>query len=196
MLTHLQAVWGCLKDALSELHEGQEWGLLPRGFAAEQRTRLYHLAAQELVNDKQMVLQLAHEHGVAKAYGHAVKQGQHHTVSDWERIGELRFAMLVWRANLQRDLSLSLTPQQAGPLLLEEAHAAARLIRRCTSNSAAFWAAQQAHGTPGAAERRAVWDAAWTKAQQMLVEVAGRHHIGVDVLTKLQKELEKETAGE
>jgi hypothetical protein len=189
-------VWGCLKDALSELHEGQEWGLLARDFAAEQRTRLHHLAAQELLNDKQMVLQLAHEHGLAKAYGHAVKQGRHHTLSDYERIGELRFAMLVWRANLQRDLSLCEGPQQAGPLLKEEAHAAARLIRRCANSSAAFWAAHQAHGAPGAAERRAVWDVAWAKAQHMLAEVARRHHIAEDVLAKLQQTLEKETAGE
>lgn len=34
---HPCAVLGCLKDALFELHEGVEWGLLEPGFEAQQR---------------------------------------------------------------------------------------------------------------------------------------------------------------
>jgi hypothetical protein len=172
-----QAVWGCLKDALSELHEGQEWGLLGADFAAAQHRRLYNLAAQELLNAKALVLGLAHEHGVTAAYSAALRRPLQHTVADYERVGELRFALLVWRANLQRDLSVASGPADAEARVKEGYIAAVDLVHRCVDNSAEFWAAQQAGGAPGEAERRAVRAAALAKAQRSLLDIAEQHHV-------------------
>ena len=42
----------------------------------------------------------------------ALQKPQHHTVSDYERVGELKFGLLVWRANLKRDASLASDGQE------------------------------------------------------------------------------------
>jgi hypothetical protein len=41
-----------------------------------------------------------------------LQKPRHHTVSDYERVGELKFGLLVWRANLKRDASLASDGQE------------------------------------------------------------------------------------
>jgi hypothetical protein len=61
-------VLGCLKDCLFDLNEGVTWGLLDPGFEQQQRQALVNAAANELNTDKQLCVQLAHEHGVLGQY--------------------------------------------------------------------------------------------------------------------------------
>lgn len=58
---------------------------------------------------------------------------------------------------------------------------ALRLIRRCTSNSQRFWAAQQAGHAPTAEMRRQVQAVAVEKAQKQLLEVAQQHGVDMSV---------------
>lgn len=69
----LPAVLGCLKDALWDLHEGVVWGLLEPAFEQGQQKQLLNAAANELNTDKQLVLQLAREHGLLEEYAAQVQ---------------------------------------------------------------------------------------------------------------------------
>eukprot|EP00887_Chlorella_sp_A99_P007216 scaffold2.g7216.t1 len=168
-----EAVQGCLRDSLLELAECQAWGLLQPSFASTQRQHLYSTAAQELLRNKQHCVELAREHGVLEAYAAAIKTRLHHTVADYERVGDMRFALSCWKANLRRDCSLASDPLEIARLVEEGYYDALRLIRRCGSNSQRFWAAQQATDAPGAEAQALVEAAAVERAQKMLLEVPG-----------------------
>jgi len=69
----------------------------------------------------------------------------YNTVSDYEGIGELRYALLVWRSDLQRDVSL-LHNNEEREIRLEGGYMEAlKLISRCIKSSAAYWSTQR-HG--------------------------------------------------
>ncbi|KAL4451396.1 hypothetical protein ABPG77_009468 [Micractinium sp. CCAP 211/92] len=166
-----QAVLGCLKDALFDLHEGVVWGLLAPAFEEQQRQLLVNAAANELHNDKQLCIQLAREHGLLEAYAAALKAGRRGGVADYERAGELKFGLLVWRANLRRDASLAEDPQELHALCQEAYLDALRLIRRCGTRSLAYWSAQQASGAPTADTKRRLYDLAVQRVQNALREL-------------------------
>ena len=48
------------------------------------------------------------------------------TIADYERVGDLKFALLVWRTNLLRDTSLAVTPEEIEETLREGYYAALR----------------------------------------------------------------------
>jgi hypothetical protein len=66
-----------------------------------------------------------------------------HTLADYTTLGDLLFALECWRANMQRDVALADDATQQEVLLRICYHDALRLIRRCTTTSIGFWAAQQ-----------------------------------------------------
>jgi hypothetical protein len=68
-------------------------------------------------------------------------------VADYDRLGDLRFALLVWHANLKLGLASACGTDATEPLLHEAAHTAADLISRCTSQAAKYWGVAQAPGT-------------------------------------------------
>lgn len=90
-----QAVYGCLKHALYEAEEARAWGLLSEEFVSMQRVHLYAQAAQELVNDKAYMLEMAREHNMSESYKKEVQQPLQHTVGDYETLGQLRFGRVV-----------------------------------------------------------------------------------------------------
>ena len=63
------------------------------------------------------------------------------------------------------------------------AAAPCRLIKRCTTTSLRFWAAQRAQGAPTEASKRAVYARAVPKAQQMLRDIAVQHSVGDEELS-------------
>ena len=180
-----QAVFGCLKDALFELNEACEWGLLSGStggdtFVNTQRNQLINQAAQELMNDKNLVLELAREHGLFEKYVQEIQREKIHSVADYETLGQLKFAMLVWKANLNQDLSISEDKQQ----VLEEGwREGVRLVRRCVGRSAKYWAAQQGGSmeAPGkkeiGAQQASIYSNVQNKLRHMLEETAEMHHV-------------------
>ncbi|KAL4420682.1 hypothetical protein ABPG75_010338 [Micractinium tetrahymenae] len=168
-----QAVLGCLKDSLFDLHEGAAWGLLSPAFEEQQRQLLVNAAANELHNDKQLCIQLAREHGLLEAYSAALKRkgARRGAVADYERAGELKFGLLVWRANLRRDASLAEDPQELEALCREAYLDVLRLIRRCGSRSLAYWSAQQASEAPTAESKRRLYAMAVQRVQNALREL-------------------------
>lgn len=174
-----QAVLGCLKDALFDLHEGVAWGLLSPAFEEQQRQLLVNAAANELHNDKQLCIQLAREHGLLEAYASALKGGgRRGAVADYERAGELKFGLLVWRANLRRDASLAEDPQELEALCHDAYLDALRLIRRCGSRSLAYWSAQQASGAPTGETKRRLYSMAVQRVQNALRELGETRGLG------------------
>lgn len=173
------AVFGCFKDSLFELHEAGGWGMLDPHFVDAQRSRLHAQAAQELINDKNLMLELAREHGLYTPYTSEIRRAKLHTIADYESLGQLRFGMLVWKANVSQDLS---TTEDAQATLTEAWRDGMRLIRRCVEGSRHYWAAQQAGGAPGEDERKAVADAAEVKLHSMLEEMADGHHMGLEAV--------------
>jgi hypothetical protein len=72
----------------------------------------------------------------------------YNTVSDYEGIGELRYALLVWRSDLQRDVSL-LHNNEEREIRLEGGYMEAlKLISRCIKSSAAYWSTQRHRDAP------------------------------------------------
>ncbi|PRW20259.1 adenylate guanylate cyclase [Chlorella sorokiniana] len=162
-----QAVLGCLKDALFELHEGVDWGLLDPEYERQQR--------------QQLVLELAREHGLLEQYAAEIKKPINRTLADYERVGELKFGLLVWRANLKRDVSLLAggaegggggDPQALEAHLREAYQDALRLIQRCGTKSLAFWAAQRAGAAPTQDSKQRLYQAAMQRVRNGLLEVA------------------------
>jgi hypothetical protein len=90
-----QAVWGCLKDALHELAEAHAWGLIGTEEASTERERLYGQAAQEISNDKHLILELAREAELLDDYRHEFVWPINHAVADYDSLGQMRFGMLV-----------------------------------------------------------------------------------------------------
>ena len=167
------AVFGCLKDSLFELDEAAAWGLLDAHFVDGQRAMLHAQAAQELINDKNLMLELAREHGLYNAYTSEIRRAKLHTVADYESLGQLKFGMLVWKANLLQDLS---TTKDVQVTLTDGWRDGLRLIRKCVVTSQEYWAAQQAGGAPGEEQVEAITAAAQGKLRNMLEEMAqGRH---------------------
>jgi hypothetical protein len=86
----------------------------------------------------------------------AVQKQRSRALDDYERVGELRFGLLVWRANLRRDVALARNPAAGGSsdpqhidLLFRSAYCSAlSLIRRCADKSTGYWAGQQARNAP------------------------------------------------
>jgi len=174
-----QAVFGCLKDALFELHEASEWGLLSPAFVDTQRNYLLAQAAQELTNDKNLVLELAREHGehLFHVYTQEIQQAKIHSVSDYETLGQLRFAMLVWKVNLNQNLSITEDKQRT---LQEGWREGVKLVRRCVSRSGKYWAGQQVADAPGQNEMEKMCSSIEDKLRHMLEEMAENHHITAD----------------
>lgn len=90
-----QAVYGCLKDALCDLNESYAWGLVDEESMVAERERLYGQAAQEINTDKHLVVELARENNCLELYHQDLLQPIQHSLSDMERLGELRFGLLV-----------------------------------------------------------------------------------------------------
>ncbi|PSC71684.1 phosphoglucomutase [Micractinium conductrix] len=181
-----QAVLGCLKDTLFDLHEGVVWGLLEPNFEEAQRQALVNAAANELHTDKQLCLQLAREHGLDERYAAALKKAAPRATADYERVGELKFGLLVWRANLRRDASLADDPQELEALLQGAYTQALRLIRRCGRRSQRYWSVQQAGSAPGQGSLRKVYGAAVQRAQNALLElVQGRQGVDAAALQRM-----------
>lgn len=86
---------------------------------------------------------------------HLAQKQEHHTVGDYERCGDLRFALLVWNANLKRDALLAVDADHEA-VLCDAAAAVADLITRSVANSASYYRGAAA---PGALEATA-WRAA------------------------------------
>lgn len=93
----------------------------------------------------------------------AMQQQRGQALDDYRRVGELRFALLVWRANLRRDVALARNPAARGskgphqiePLLRSAYRSALCLIKDCADHSTAYWAGQQARNAPhGDSKRR------------------------------------------
>lgn len=82
--------------------------------------------------------------------------------------------LLVWKANLGRDLSITETPEN---ILKEAWTAAVQLVDRCIKGSLTFWTAQQSESLPNKEEVEAVRQAALAKAKKMLDEEAKTHHV-------------------
>lgn len=174
-----QAVFGCLKDALFELQEASEWGLLSPAFVDTQRNHLLAQAAQELINDKNLVLELAREHGedLFHAYTRELQQAKVHSVSDYETLGQLRFAMLVWKVNLNQILSITEDKQHT---LQEGWREGVKLVRRCVGRSGKYWASQQVADAPGQDEMDTICSSIEKKLRDMLEEMAESHHVSAD----------------
>ncbi|KAG7671244.1 hypothetical protein Ndes2526B_g02283 [Nannochloris sp. 'desiccata'] len=174
-----QAVFGCLKDALFELHEASEWGLLSPAFVDTQRNHLLAQAAQELMNDKNLVLELAREHGehLFHVYTRELQRAKIHSVSDYETLGQLRFAMLVWKVNLNQDLSITEDKQHT---LQEGWREGVKLVRRCVGRSGKHWAGQQVADAPGRDEMDKMCSSIENKMRHMLDEMAESHHLHAD----------------
>ena len=90
-----QAVYGCLKDALCELGEAHAWGIINFESAMAERERLYGQSAQEISTDKHLMVELARDNGVLELYHRKLLRPFHHSVSDMETLGELRFGLMV-----------------------------------------------------------------------------------------------------
>lgn len=141
-----QAVFGCLKEAIFDLNEGVAWGLYPSHHADAQRQLLYNQATIELVNDKNLCLELAREHGIFEQYAAALMKPDNSTLADYEHINELKFALLVWRANLLRDVPLAKGHggnKELKGMVKQAYEAALRLIKRCARQSELFWSRTQ-----------------------------------------------------
>lgn len=186
------AVQGCLRDTLFELAEAVHWGLVDAAFAQQQRLSIYNQAAVELNNDKQLCLQLAKEHGLEEAYVREVKRSINRTLADYERVGDLKFALLVWRTNLLRDTSLAVRPEEIEETLREGYYAALRLIGRLTSTSARFWAVQHSSGDVAAlleSKKAKVYDAAVQLVQLRLMSIAEQRGLDQSNLDSLFTEV-------
>ncbi len=183
-----QAVQGCLKDAIFELEEAQHWGLLSPIFLDTQRNHLLAQAAQEVINDKNLVLELAREHGLLEIYTQEIQQAKIHSVDNYETLGQLRFALLVWRANLTQDLSMTEDKQQT---LQEGWREGVSLVRRCVLRSGHYWAAQQAAEAPGEKEINDLCSSVENKLRLMLEEIAESHHLDADSIAAAMQEAVK-----
>lgn len=184
-----QSVLGCLNSTLHELHEASHWGFIQQSFVEAEEMQLYNQAATELKNDKNLVLELAKEHGLLEEYRRQVRLPVNHTVAGYRTLGELRFALLVWRANVSRDLSLAQGADDAEEVLREGYCAALSLVERCVASSAAFWGAQKREGAPGPAEKKEVSSHALEKVENWMREAAEAHHLRSGVVDGIKAEL-------
>jgi len=173
-----QAVWGCLKDSLHELREGLAWGLLHPDFMEKESTHLYNQAATELKNDKNFILELAREHGLHDVYRTEVHRPVNHTLAGYSTLGELRFALLVWRANMARDLSLAACVAKEAEAVVREGYLCAlELIHRCVPNGAAqFRDRYRSIGIPESRKESEIISEAVEKVQKWLREAVDVHH--------------------
>jgi hypothetical protein len=189
-----QAVLGCFKDALFELHEASEWGLLSPTFVNTQRNHLLAQAAQELMNDKNLVLELAREGGeyLYEAYTREIQRAKIHSVADYDTLGQLRFAMLVWKANLTQDLSITKDKQQT---LQEGWRQGVKLVRRCVGRSGKYWSAQKAGEAPGNDEIDSICYSVENKLRHMLEEMAENHHLDADSVAAAVAAVDPEELG-
>lgn len=175
-----QAIFGQLKDSLHHLHESYEWGLLTEEFVYQQRLRLYERAYQELNSHKRLCLSLAKEHGCYEGYKSEALKEINSSIDDYERIGELRFALLVWRATLERDLSLDI---DAYGRLVKGYKDALLLIKRCTESSCDYWTAQRHGHAPSRVDVVRVERAAVCKVTSVLKALAGQYQVPLTELS-------------
>ena len=170
-----QAVFGCLHSTLFELNEAKEWGLAtPASFVQTQRTSLFSHAAQELANDKQLMLELAREQGeeMLAAYKAEILKGDN--TAEYETIGSLRFALLVWHVVLNQRLSFTETDADGEQILIDAYRDGMKLVRRCVAN----WAAEQkSTGGPEFVEKETVYGVAEAKVRRICKDAAASHHL-------------------
>jgi hypothetical protein len=132
-----------LVDSLFQLAGARLWNLASAEEEGKKHQGLLVACEETLGVVKRRYLPgLARRRGVEEDFKQQSKKAENSSLDSYVKLGDLEFALAVWRQNLKRDLAFSPSQDEKSNVLKQGYLKAESLVKRCLNTANLFWNTQ------------------------------------------------------